>query len=217
MLIALGGAGYYAYQTGSRIAQQDVISLTAEVSELKEAVGALETRNNELEAALLIERDRGWEWQQRYEADVPTGQRKAYLDLIQKRLDEGMPQERMTFLISTARKERNCDGAPVSKRFLAQSPLYQGANDSVSFADSAVTVTALGESARSATGSPEAWYDPAQPVEVRFTLLGGESVEAKGKLPLHHSVVVNNAEYRFALTAGDRGFINVTADRCDYP
>ena len=156
-------------------------------------------------------------WRQRYEADVPTGQRKEYLDLIQQRLNDGMPPDRLTFLIETARKDRSCAGNPTSKRFLAQTPLYKGANDSVSFADNTVTVTAIGDSARNESGSPEAWYDPAQPVNAQFTVIGGETFETAGKLPLHHAVVVNAQEFLFTLTAGDRGFINVAADRCDYP
>jgi hypothetical protein len=42
-------------------------------------------------------------------------------------------------------------------------------------------------------------------------------MEIEGKLPLHHSLQVGDSEYRFTATAGDRGFMNVTADRCNFP
>lgn len=211
------GAGYFAYATGVDLARRDVSALTAEVAELKQTVTDLQDRNVELEAGLQVQMQRRQEWRQRYEDDVPTGQRKAFLDLIQSRIDAGMDPERLNFLISTARAERECDEVPESKRFLAQSPLYQGANDSVAFADNRVTVTAIGESAQNEQGNPHAWYDPAQPVRAVFTLLGGESSQIEGKLPLHHSVVADGSEYRFTLTPGARGFINVAAERCAYP
>jgi hypothetical protein len=213
----LGAAGYQAYDTGSKLAEREVSSLSARVGELRDTVAALESRTIELEAALQVEGERGQEWRRRYQTDVPTGQRKEYLDLIQKRLGDGLSPERLTFLISTARDKRSCTGAPVSKRFLAQTLLYKGANDSVSFADITVTVTAIGQSVRNSSGNPESWYDPAQPIDAIFTLIGGESVRATAKLPMHHAVVVNAEEFLFTLTAGDRGFINVTAERCDYP
>ena len=75
----------------------------------------------------------------------------------------------------------------------------------------------MGQSATSASGQPEGWYDPAKPVVLKFSHLGGESSEVTGMLPLHHSMLVGDSEYRFTATAGDRGFINVTADRCKFP
>jgi len=53
---------------------------------------------------------------------------------------------------------------------------------------------------------------------VHFSRLGGETSKATAKLPLHHSVVLGDHEYRFTVTAGNsRGFVNVTADRCTFP
>ena len=50
-----------------------------------------------------------------------------------------------------------------------------------------------------------------------FTQLGGKSVKAEGTLPLHRSIVAGDNEYRFTFLPGARGFLSVTADRCDYP
>ena len=59
--------------------------------------------------------------------------------------------------------------------------------------------------------------DPEKPINVTFTQLGGETVTAEGALPLHHSVVAGDDEFRFTALPGARGFLTVTADRCDYP
>jgi hypothetical protein len=95
--------------------------------------------------------------------------------------------------------------------------LHRGANDSVSFADNAITVTAEGRSATTAEGAPEAWFDAGQPIKVRFVLIGGRSEEVSGVLPLHHALVAGDYEHRFTVLGGDRGFIRVAAERCKYP
>ena len=38
-----------------------------------------------------------------------------------------------------------------------------------------------------------------------------------GIMPLHHSVVSGNREYRFTIEEGARSFAKVTFDSCDYP
>ncbi len=217
MFAGLLAVGYYAYATGAMLADKDVSSLNAQVSKLEATVDTLKQNNAALEAALQVERQRGLEWQRRFDAGVPTGQRLAFLDLLNARLAQGMTVERLTSLIRSARVERRCDESPVTKRFVVQNPLHTGANSSVSFADNRLTVTANGVSAVSANGGPEGWYDPTKPVVARFTLLGGESFTTEGVLPLHYSVVAGGNEYQFTLVPGDRGFLNVTADRCSYP
>jgi hypothetical protein len=217
VVLSLGAVAYQAYEAGSHLARWEVTSLSEKIGKFDNTVAALEARTIELEAALQVERERGQEWRQRYQTDVPTGLLKEYLDLIQKRLGDGLTTERLAFLINTAHERRSCAGEPISKRFLAQTLLHKGANDSVSFASNIVTVTAIGKSVRDKAGNPEAWYDPAQPIDAIFTVIGGKISRTEGKLPMHFSVVVNAEEFLFTLTAGDRGFINVTADRCDYP
>ncbi len=88
----------------------------------------------------------------------------------------------------------------------------------MTFADNAITVIGEGEPAVNAANQPEAWFDPAKPLTVHFSRLGGQTSKATAKLPLHHSVVLGKYEYRFTVTAGNtRGFVNVTADRCTFP
>jgi hypothetical protein len=217
VLVGIGAAGYYAYREGAILARQDVANLNDKVAGLQASLDTLKQQNATLDAALQAERKRGQELQRKYDNDVPTGQRAAFLELLNERLADGLTVDRLTSLIQAARVDRHCDENPVTKRFVVQNPLHTGANSSVGFADGRVTVTANGASAVSASGSPEGWFDPAKPITVRFTLLGGESFTTEGMLPLHHSVVAGNSEYLFTLVPGDRGFVTVTADRCAYP
>lgn len=217
-LAILGGLGVAAYESGTHLARREVVRLDREVAVLRQQVDGLKKQNAVLAgdagAARLRERD----LQRRYAADVPTGDAKALLDLVQQRLKAGVSPDRLKFMIGAATAQPKCDGKPVTKRFIVRTPLTAGANDTVTFADRSITVSASGTPALAANGAPEAWFDPGAPVTLVFTALGGDAVTAKGMLPLSKSVVHNGSEYRFTARIGQtRGFVDVTADRCDFP
>lgn len=217
-LALLVGAGAFAYQTGSMLARQRVVELAGQIDRLEATIAELQDEKRRLNSQLEQAKLRAGNWRTRYEEEVPKGTRQELLSLVDERLEAGVQPERMAFILSKAGNARRCEGGPQTKRFLVQTPISTGANASVSFAEGAITVTAEGASATNAQGSPEAWYDPAEPVTVRFARLGGASTEASGKLPLHHSVVVGDDEHRFTVVDGERrGFVNVTWERCAYP
>jgi cell division protein FtsB len=219
-VIALGlivGAGVYAYDRGNEIARSQVTDLEREIAVLNQRISDLETENARLRADQIVARQRLEEAKALYARDVPRGQLAALLGQLREKLDAGVDRERLEFLIASAANPRNCDEQPVTKRFLVRTPLYQGANDLVSFADGAITVTATGEAATDADGRVEAWFDPAKPITLQLTRIGGEAVQETGKLPLHASLVAGGNEYRFTAVEGPQGFVQVTGDRCDYP
>jgi hypothetical protein len=184
----VAAAGVSAYQSGSVVAELDVVKLKEEIARLSQTVVDLQREKAELQATVKAAERRTEEWRHRYQENVPTGEMRELLEIARRKVAAGVEPSRLAFVIGAAEQERDCDDAPVTKRFIAQTPLYKGANDSVSFADNAITVTAEGRSATDAEGNAEAWFDPAQPVTVRFTQLGGKSSEVSANLPLHHSV-----------------------------
>ncbi|MFQ6017253.1 MAG: hypothetical protein ACE5KF_03590 [Kiloniellaceae bacterium] len=214
---AVVAAGVFAYETGTTLAQREVAELGREIDELSARIDALEKQNTGLRAKVILAEQRLGEARARYRKDVPSGRLAALLGQIQRKLDAGVEPGRLEFLISAAENPRTCDDAPVTKRFMVRTPLYDGANDSVSFAKNTITITAEGESARDSQGNVEAWFDPARPVTLRFTRLGGKTTEKTGMLPLHASVVIGESEFRYSVIAGPRGFVQVTGDRCGYP
>lgn len=219
-VLALGAilaAGIFAYQSGSSLARREVTSLKQEIEELTATVDKLQSENTDLAANVIVVEKRLQDANARYEQDVPTGEMAALFQKLQEKKESGVTTERLEFLIESAENPRDCTPEATSKRFLVQTPLYQGANDSVRFADGKVTVTASGEPAKDDSGNVEAWYDEAQPVTVRFIRIGGKTTEETGKLPIHASVVLDKYEYRFTVEAGPRGFVLVTGDRCNYP
>jgi len=218
ILSMIAAAGVFSYQGGSRLAREEVIRLEEEVDNFSESIKVLEQQNTALKAAMNDATVGREKIEQRYRKDVPAGQRKQFLSLIDKRLEEGVSPERLDFVISLAANERTCKMGPVTKRFLVRTPLYQGPGDSVSFANNTITVTAEGQSATDAAGNLEAWFDAAKPLTVFLVRLGGQRTKVSGLLPLHQALVIDETEYRFSVVRGEaRGFVNVSAEGCRYP
>ncbi|MEQ9608704.1 MAG: hypothetical protein RLN99_13665 [Kiloniellaceae bacterium] len=217
-LVLVLAAGVYSYRFGTQLAEHKVAVAEERIAELEMEVSGLQQQSAGLATDLAKARETITAWQARYEREVPTGFVREMMALVQQKLQAGADEERLAFLVSAADKPRSCDGQPETKRFIVTTELQTGgANDAVSFGERAVTVTAVGEAARNANGNLEAWFDPQKPISMTFTQLGGKTVTAEGALPLHHSVVAGDDEYRFTVLPGARGFLTVTADRCDYP
>ncbi|UCH73070.1 MAG: hypothetical protein JSU82_11960 [Rhodospirillales bacterium] len=214
-LLVLGVSSYW---TGAKLAKSEVTRLERKVADLEKDAAALRERNAALESEAAIARESESKWQARYKAEVPTGKSRELLTLIEDEIAKGADPQRVAFLVTTAADERSCDSALQTKRFLLRTPLYSGANDAVSFANNAIIVTGEGALSSDPDGKPQAWFDPAKPVTLSFRQPGGDRSEASGLLPLHHSVVRGDTEYRFTVTASEsQGFITVTAERCAFP
>jgi len=218
ILAALVGAGAFAYATGSKLARIEVRELEQQVAELRSRLDEQAQENARLRRELEATEKQLATWKQRYADNVPEGEPARLLDLVRTRLDNGVPAERLEFLVETASAEPECPEGPVTKRFIVQTPLSSGAASSVSFADNLITVTAEGQPATDTQGQPQAWFDGAEPIEATFTPVGGEGKTARGTLPLQHAMVVDGAEHRFTITEGDdRAFARVTWRQCAYP
>lgn len=139
------------------------------------------------------------------------------MPVLEKKLAEGADPKRLADTIGAIDQARDCE-APETKRFLVKTTLTaDGPNTSVGFSNGLVTVSGQGVAARNAEGKVEAWFEPAEPITVRFTQIGGRTVEAAGKLPLHHTFSAGQVEHRFSVMASARGFVQVTSERCKIP
>ena len=216
-LALIGLAGVFAYETGSRLAERETIRLKEQIAELSQTIEESRRDDSALKAAAEAAEQGQRDWQQRYEKDVPSGVDKQIYELARRKLAEGVDIERLKFVIQATENQRLCAEGLATRRFIVPTPLYKGANDSVGFAKGTITVTAKGQSSRDSAGNPLARFDPAKEVTLFFAQLGGQVTEARGVLPLHHSVIVGDSEYRFSVVAGTPGFVLVTGDRCAYP
>jgi len=196
-------------RTGEAAYQQQAMALKEERAGLEQTITSL---RSEVQSTAV----RYQQLEQKYQAEVPQGEFKQLTDLVKKQLDAGIKAERLSFVIESARPPKNCT-EPQLKRFVVKTPVYGGPQGAVSFGNGVVTVAGDGSPSINSSGQPEAWYDPGKPVKVTFTEIGGKQTVKESLLPIQHSLVIGNKEYRFTVAAGERSFMSVTSDTCDYP
>ncbi|MAF97541.1 MAG: hypothetical protein CMH26_02785 [Micavibrio sp.] len=202
----LGGKNS-SYQYG--VMQREVVEVNEQNLELQNTV-------TELRAEAQTAVARYEQVQKLYNQMAPEGPMRDLVKMLKDQVDEGRDPERLAFLIRSARPPRNCSEAQ-SRRFVVSTPAYSGPESKLVLADGALVVAAEGASALNSQGKPEAWFDPSKRIKLSFALLGGQVEKKEAILPVHHSVVVDDREYRFTITDGARSFAKVTYDSCDYP
>lgn len=215
MLIVIALSACVGFWMGKQYGAERSISLAEQVEELTKERNLLQSNVTELRAEAQTANTRYEQIKAEYNAVLPEGPMQDITRLVRQQLDQGMAPERMAFVIKSARPPTDCTD-PESKRFVVSTPSYTGPASSASVADGAVVIRAKGASATSKEGKPEAWYDPAQTVEISFTSASGTEVK-KGQFPIRHSVVAGNREYRFTVEEGAKSFAKVVYDSCAYP
>lgn len=218
-VVALGallGVGGYSYQVGVSASQARSEKLAVDVErfqhsnlELRDRLALSIQRSEQAESALETLR-------QRYARDVPRGELAALMQQVAAQHEAGVEIERLAFLIDAAARPVACEGEPTTKRFVPRTPVSTGPMSFVRF-DDRITVTGSGEPVHNADGLPEAWFDPAVPIRLDFRTLDGEVVTVEGALPMTHQMVVGTHEYRFGVVAGERSFVEITAQACALP
>lgn len=216
-LTALVMLGFFAYETGTAFANREVKNLSEELDQVKDQRNVIDAENQNLKTQLRDTQAKVAEWTQRYQQDVPTGEARDLFRELQKRLEAGVPATRLGFVIREAQVVDQCENEPSTKRFILRTKGARGRNNWVGYANTGIVVTGVGEAAVGANGAPQAWFDPAKPVTISFTKVGGKTTDVEGLLPLSHGVVLGDTEYRFNVVTGPRGFVVVSGDKCKYP
>lgn len=212
--IILIGSLYGSYQFGRF--KQDIVEKDqqAQIQDLNQKLVEFEKENshqaiitqnaqNELERLKL-----------KYQNDVPKGDAAAMFTLVQKKLNEGVSKQRLVLFINSASKKADCS-ALEKKRFVLPTPIYRAPNSSVSFEDGLISLTGSGEPELNSSGAPEAWYDGGKPIQLTFNILGQKNQMATGTLPLSHSIVIEDTEYKFIANQGRRSFLEVSLQKCN--
>lgn len=139
------------------------------------------------------------------------------LPLLAARLREGVTRERLARAIAALPAQPVCDpGIEVRTLSVAVTPTRDSGGRA--FAGGRFALAARGVAAKSPTGRTEAWFDPAQPVQLAIRQAGQEPRLASGVLPLVEALVLERREYRFTARPGQRrGTIEVSLEVCDYP
>lgn len=216
LVCASGAAGFWF---GRQAAAGSVLTMRQEIEDLRQQRTTLQTDVTRLSAEAQTADLRYQQLQERMKQEVPDGPLRQLTDLIRQQIAEGIDPERLAHVIRSGQPPRNCTD-PETKRFMVSTPAYEGSESATSLAEGAIRISGSGTSSLNAKGEPEAWYDPTHPVKIVFTVDRDgqkETTEKKGPLPLRHTIVYNDREYRFTVAEGARSFAKVTFDSCDYP
>ncbi|MSP88945.1 MAG: hypothetical protein EXQ92_09075 [Alphaproteobacteria bacterium] len=214
--IVFGGGGLFAYQLGVEHARTAETRLDRRVGELSDSEVKLRETITVLEGELQQERGKARGLEEKLTREIPSGDAKALIEQLAERIKAGIEPKRLAQVIAATQNQRNCQ-EPQSKRFIVQTPIRRGDASAVTFANDTITISAIGAPAKGATG-PEAWFDPGQPIVIRISGLGAQPADLTGVLPISHTQVIKDAEYRFVFAlAQTRGFVQIAAERCAFP
>ena len=198
------GSSYFAFDTGQEIALRSMVyskdkfeQQTADLDKIRIELGNTEAELNKIQKLL------------------PNAEIQNLLLVINQKAADGMNPKRMASLINGMSKDAKCSEQPLTKRFVITTPVSQQTDSAVSFYRGLITVDGKGSPTLNDDGNPEAWFDPLKQITATFTLPGGEAQKATGILPLYHSVIVKDKEYRFTIISGRRSFADITVISCD--
>lgn len=216
-LMFLAATGAYRLAASRYLAEAerlrlDVRSLQDTNRQLHERTAAAEQRGAmSVARAAQVERDRA--------SGLPRGDAARLLALVERSLADGVAADRLAFVITHARPSPACAEKLETRRIQPRTPLSTSNAVTAGFVDGKVVVAAQAASARDAAGELQPGFDPAQPVELRFTAVGGGVESARGPLPLGHAFLFGGSELRFLARSSDKapGSIDVSLQVCSYP
>jgi hypothetical protein len=216
-LLVVGGA-LASYQIGRAQSRVEVSRLEADLAALQELNRLLSERSASAEQraeAAVIKTAR---LQQSYDTDVPRGDLRALTELLAQRLRDGVPGERIAFLLREAQVQRKCEDATDAKRLVVHTSAAVVPPASAAFGKDKIIVTAEGAPIRRPDGTTDAAFDASRPVTLRFLRIGRDVAKVEGALPLSHALVLGDKEYLFAAKAADKpGQVELVAQACAYP
>ena len=215
--LAIAGGALASYQIGRSQSGIERARFELDLSALQELNRLLSERAASAEQRAEAAITRAAKLQRSYDADVPQGQTRELLDLLQQRLKDGMPAARLEFLLREARVERKCDPPSETKRLLVHTSVTPTPAATAGFAKNQITVSVEGAPQRKPDGRTDPIFDPQQPVTLHLLRIGRDVAKAEGRLPLSHSLVLGDREFRFTVKAADKGQAELIAQVCDFP
>jgi hypothetical protein len=215
--LAIAGGALASYQIGRSQSRIEVARFESDTASLQELNRTLSERAASAEQRAEAAITRAARLQRSYDADVPQGQTRDLLDLLQQRLKDGVPAARLEFLLREARVERKCDPPSETKRLLVHTSVTPTPAATAGFAKNQITVTVEGAPQRKPDGRTDPIFDPQQPVTLHLLRIGRDVAKAEGRLPLSHSLVLGDREFRFTVKAADKGQSELIAQVCDFP
>lgn len=216
---ALGGAGYYGFETGLLVAGREVTRLNSETDEMARVMAELERYNLVLAEAADQARVGEEQWRRRYQAAIAgkTSEKRPPppTETSVTNGEVNFAAAPLALAPAAILNAGTCEPLPGHKSFRVQTPVSEMAREVAGFDGNRIVVAAYGISALNPHGVPLSWYDPKQPISLRFTVRNGRTDVATGILPMSHAVKAQGTEYRFTLSRDKKGFIRIAGNRCN--
>jgi hypothetical protein len=218
LVALLGAAFWFGREVGGFEADARIGMLESRIGEMEERERAAERLRAQAEQGLAEASAQAQARIESLAARVPRGELGALLDLVRGRLDQGVPPERLRFVLAEAGPVRACREGIAQRRFVPRLPSGVAPLQTVAFLDNRITISATASPALAGDGTPEPGFDAGRKVEIRVLRIGGNIELLEGVLPLGHSVVADGREYRFGFaSAANDTMIEVTLQDCAYP
>ncbi|MCB1591397.1 MAG: hypothetical protein KDI90_02985 [Alphaproteobacteria bacterium] len=216
VLIVLGLVGVGTFHLGRMQAEQDNRILSQQKQQVDEQINQMEEELTRMRAEARTANIKLHQLQASYNEVLPSGEAQELVQLLKQQLDGGVDPKRMEAVIRSVRPPQNCS-KPQTRRFVVKTPAYKGPESRITTAGKEVTISGSGDSAKSSQGKSEAWFDPSKAITVVFMHGEGVSEEKTGHLPLYHSIIIGDKEFRFTISQGEQSFAKIVYDVCDYP
>ncbi len=216
-LTMLAGAFWFGREVGGFEQAARVDALQRQVGQMEDLIHQTNLLRAQAEQQAAEAGERARAEIAALQARLPQGELSGIVELARAKLGEGVPAERLRFLIEAAH-QRRCDPAIEKRRFAPRLPDDVTPLQTVSFLDNRITISGTAVAAANKDGVPQSWFDPAQPVEIRILHIGGDIELIKDTLPAGYSMVANDREYRLAFASSEkRGLVEASLQSCAYP
>jgi len=199
---------------GKQFGAEQLITLKDSVQRLQVERDSLQEQITDLTAIAQTANMRYEQLQEEVQSVLPEGPVQDLVTLVREQLAKGTDPERLSYIIRSARPPTGCVD-PETKRFVVATPANTGPKSIVEIAEK-IKITGEGASSINKDGDPEAWFDQTKKVKITFDDNNVKEVE-EDILPIRHSMIVEDREYRFTIEAGARSFAKVVFDSCNYP
>ncbi|MCB1680691.1 MAG: hypothetical protein KDI61_08370 [Alphaproteobacteria bacterium] len=209
----VGGAGFYL---GRLQSEQTVRILGEQRKKAESQIEDMQTELTKLRAEAQTANIKLLQAHKSFNEALPEGPMQDLTLLLKEQIEGGVDPKRLETVLRSVRPPQNCS-EPQTKRFVVMTPAYKGPESKMTTSEKEITLSGSGESAKNSKGKSEAWFDPSKTVTLIFELKTGVKQKKEGHLPLYHSVILGDKEFRFTITQGEQSFAKVTYDSCDYP
>lgn len=220
LVVVLAVISGTAYQLGVSQGRTEAARLEQDLAGLREAHRAMAERTARAEQQAEAATARADRLQRQLETELPQGVLKDLSNRLAERLSQGVPPERLAFLLDQAVIVRAC-ARDLERQHLAvhttQATVPAGA---AAFAEGRILVSAEGAAAVGPMVAEEVQpgFDPTRPIVLRFLAIDGDVGTVRGVLPLTYALAQGKDEFQFAIQASDRpGQIDITSQRCPLP